>query len=355
MALLQTVTSGSYVPPVNVTTLFREVVRDVVTIIDPFATPMLDLMEGDNADSTIYQFPVDKLPGLVTNSTAGAVDVDGINTNGLLEGFEPNYSGTGSPYSAQPARLTNVVQIWGAKFAVTDTLKNARSVVGVRDPYAWEQMKAAKSIKKAKERRMFEPTNVTLGQSSDPRRMSALAGWLVAAQSGYTNPAGYLINQTTSGASGGTGGTITPDNIDTAARACKTAGGRPTHLFVGTGSKFDLSKQLRQNAGGLSAVINTSLVDAAEAKIIRNVDFYQCDAGPIQIMSDFQIPESNVTSGGGCAYLLEVEKLLWSTYVPLVHIPLAKTGYNTKGILAEEGTYAFLQPASSAIITNVTT
>ena len=345
MALLDTVTdTSSYLPPANVTTINREFVKDIVTIIDPVAVPLLDLIAGGVAESTIHQFAVDSLPALVTNVSTGDIDVDGVNTNGLDEGFEPNFSGTGSPYSAQPQRLTNVVQIFGAKFAASDSLQRSRSLVGVKDPIAHEKMKAMQTMRKAMERRMFEPTNFTdysVGSATLPRRMRALIKWI--------DETGFALNQVTAN------GQLTPDLIDQGAEACKNSGGRPTHLFVGVGTKFDLSRQLRSTVSSTQTVINTSNIDANEMRIIRSVDWYVTDGGPIQIVSDFQIPESNSTSGGGLAWLLEVGKLSWDTYVPLQDVPLAKTGYNTKGLLAEEATYAFYQPASSCVFHQVTT
>lgn len=356
MALLQTVTSGQYVPPSTITVMAREYVQNVVTIIDPFSTPIVDLMGDDGeAQSTIHQWGVDNLPNLVLNNTTGSISVDGVNVQGLVEGFEFATAGTGNytfsdsmPYTGQPQRLTNYVQIYGAKVGVNDSLKRMRTIVGIGDPYVHEQMKASKVIDKAFERRLFDNASAnasfTSGSASDPRRMKALFEWASG------TPA---LNQATQG------GTLGVDTIDAAMEAAITAGGQPTILAVSWGVKFDLSVQLRQNVGssisGASGPINQSWVQGQEQKVTRSVDLYWSDGGPIQIIASRNIPQSSATTGGGKAWLLEIDRLKKVTYVPLVHIPLAKTGYNTKGILVTERTYAFRHPGGSAVINNVTT
>lgn len=342
MAVLSTV-AASYVPPSTITTVLREDLYDLVTNIDPYETSLISMLPRRESRSTIHQWIVDSLPGLVLNSTGGSIDVDGINIAGLSEGFDsPNFN-TSYPYTGQPERLTNFTQIFGAKVGISDTLKNT-SPAGIRNPYNWEVLKASKVTGKAIERRMFDNASANAsfvaGSASDPRRFKALAEWTTGS---------YPLNQVTAG------GLLTATHVDAGMEAAYTVGGAPEYLFVSVGSKIDLANNLRTFQGAAQSIINQSNIAAAEKRIIKSVDVYEGDYGPLAIVMNRQIPQSSATSGGGKAWLLEKNKLAMAQFSPIVHIPLAKTGYNTKGILAGELTYEFLNPKSATMINNVTT
>jgi len=348
MALLQTA-AGSYLPPSNITTVLREDLLELVTIIDPYDTPVLSMLPRREAKSTVHQWITDSLPALVLNNTAGSVDVDGINVQGIAEGFDNPSFGSNYPYTGQPVRQTNFVQMWAAKVGISDTLKNA-SPAGIRDPYNHELLKATKVIGKAIERRFFDNASANAsfknGTITDPRTMKALFEWATA------TPA---LNQATIA---GQGGLLSPSIVDTALEAAYTAGGEPEYLVTSVGSKADFSVKLRTEAaiGGSSPnVLNISNIAASEMKIIRSVDIYQGDHGTLAVMMCRQVPQSNVSIGGGKAWLLERSKLGYATYSPVVHIPLAKTGHNTKGIVVGEGTTEVLNAGALAVINNVTT
>lgn len=345
MAILSTV-AASYVPPSSITTVLREDLYDLVTNVDPYDTPLLSMLPRRESRSTVHQWIVDSLPGLVLNETSGSVDVDGINVQGLSEGFDaPNFA-TNYPYTGQPRRLTNFTQIFGAKVGISDTLKNT-TPAGIRNPYNWELLKATKVCGKAIERRMFDNGSANAsfvqGSASDPRRFYSLFEFASAT----AGAGGYLLNQVTSA------GTLSVTAVDTGMEAAVTAGGAPEYLFVMLGSKIDLSNSAR--AQGASQYINQSNIGAAEKRIVKSVDIYEGDYGPVAVMFSRQIPQTSSTTSGGKAWLIEKGKLAMAQFSPLMHIPLAKTGYNTKGIVAGELTYEFLNPKSCCVINQVTT
>lgn len=347
MALLTTVSTSAgamaYTPTSAVTTLLREQLYDVVTNVDPYETPVLDMLRGgDNIESPIYQWPVDSLPGLVLNNTAGSVDVDGINVQGISEGFD----GTGAtayPYTGQPERLTNFIHMFAAKIQVSDTLKNSRPT-GIRDPYNWEKVKAGRVMKKACERRLFDNASANAsfraGTGGDPRAMKALFEW---------TSGNYVLNQVTANAS------ILPSHVDSIMEATVTAGGAPSILAMGVGSKADLSVALRSLISSTQAVINQSNIAASEKRIIRSVDFYDGDYGTVAMMWSRQIPQGSATTAGGKVWALEPGKIEVTDYSPMQHIPLAKTGHNTKGILVWEVGNRVLSPRAIGVINGVTT
>lgn len=358
MALLTSL-AGSYVPTSAITTLLRESLFDTVTNIDPTATPIMDMFPSmGTIDSPIYQWPVDSLPSLVLDNTTGSVDVDGINVQGITEGFDsPNFA-TAYPYTGQPQRLTNFIQMFAAKVGISDTLKRSR-VTGVRDPYNWEVIKATRVIKKARERRLFDNISANAswvtGTSGDPRRMYSLFAWVATIA-----PATALMPQTTAN------GTLTPALIDAAMETAvvgstgAAGGGQPNLLALSLGVKFDVSAQLR-SLGGAGALgtslqaINVSNINAQEKRVIRNIDVYEGDAGELTMAWSRQIPQSNVTTGGGKAWLLQTDMIQLGDYSPVEHIPLAKTGHNTKGIIVGESGYRFLNPKSCVVINGVIT
>jgi len=342
MAVLSTV-AASYVPPSTITTVLREDLYDLVTNIDPYDTSLLSMLPRRESRSTIHQWIVDSLPGLVLNNTAGSIDVDGVNVQGLSEGFDsPNFA-SNYPYTGQPQRLTNFTQIFGAKVGISDTLKNT-SPAGIRNPYNWEVLKATKVTGKAIERRMLDNASANAsfisGTATDPRAMKALSEWTSGT---------YALNQVTAN------GLITAAIVDSGMEAAYTAGGAPEYLFLSVGSKIDLANNLRQTVSATSTLINQSNIGAAEKRIIKSVDVYEGDYGPVAIVMNRQIPQSSSTTGGGKAWLIEKNKLAMAQFSPIQHIPLAKTGYNTKGIIAGELTYEFLNPKSCTMINNVTT
>lgn len=345
MALLSTV-AGSYVPPSTITTVLQEQLYDVVTNVDPYETQALDMLRGGEAiSSPVYQWPVDSLPALVLNSTGGSVDVDGVNVAGISEGFD----GTGAtnyPYTGQPQRLTNYIQMFAAKVQVSDTLKNS-SPAGIRDPYNWEKVKAGRVMKKACERRLFDNPSANAsfvaGSASDPRRMKPLYEWNSASSSTY-----YYGQATANG-------TLTGTHVDTIMETVVTAGGSPSVLAMGVGSKADLSTWLRTTQSSTAAVINQSNIAAQEKRIIRSVDIYEGDYGIVSMVWSRQIPQNANTTGGGKVWVLEPQKIEVSDFSPMMHIPLAKTGHNTKGILVWEVGNRVLNPRAIGVIDNVTT
>lgn len=369
MAFLSTV-SGSYVPPTGITTVLREGIYPVVTMVDPYATQIMDLFgDGGDIDSPIYQWPIDNLPALVTNVTTGTtvVDVAGINTQGINEGFTPNF-GTGGnyPYAAQPQRVTNYIQMFAGKVAVTDTLKRGKPV-GIKDPYNWEVIKVGRSIKKAQEARYLDNpvfnTSWATGTSGDPRRMHSLWGWANTVSQALTGGFGAAPDNTNVVGQSTAAGTLTPAHIDAAVEGCVTAGGEPNVLALSLGVKYDLSAQLRSqgispvagSAGSPLYPINWSQISAQEAKIIRNVEIYKGDAAELMMVWSRQMPQSSSTSGGGKAWLLQTDLIQTGWYSPLDHIPLAKTGHNTQGILVGEYGYRMLSPKGFWVINQVTT
>lgn len=357
MAFLSTI-AGSYVPTSAITTLVREALYETVTNVDPTATPILDMFPSMGMiESPIYQWPVDSLPGLVLDNTTGSVDVDGINVQGITEGFDAPSFSTAYPYTGQPQRLTNFIQMFAAKVGISDTLKRARTS-GIRDPYNWEVIKATRVIKKARERRLFDNVQANVswvtGSGANPRRMYSLFDWVATIA-----PATALLSQTTSGTQ------LTPAQIDTAMETAvvgssgSAGGGQPNLLALSLGVKFDISAQLRANSnspisGALQAV-NQSNINAQEKRIIRNIDVYEGDAGELTMAWSRQIPQSSSTTGGGKAWLLQTDMIQLGDYSPVEHIPLAKTGHNTKGIIVGESGYRFLNPKSCHVINQVTT
>jgi hypothetical protein len=360
MGFLATV-SGSYVPVATITTVLREELYDVVTNIDPYNTPVLDMLGSKAISSPVYQWPVDTLPAIVLNNTAGSADVAGVNVQGVSEGFTPDYSAY--PYTgAQPSRLTNFIQMFAGLVSISDTLKRG-SPSGIRDPYNWEAIKVTRVIKKAIERRLFDNISANsswvTGTSADPRRMYSLFDWTSSAVAG----ANYVVTQSTIGA---TGGIISPAAIDTAMETAvagstgAAGGGQPNIVAMSLGVKFDLSAQLRANGNSPSSTallspMNWQTISAQEKRVIRNIDVYEGDAGEVSIVWSRQIPQSSATASGGKVWGLQTDMIQFGFYSPIEHIPLAKTGHNTKGIIVGECGYRFLNPKSSFVINNVTT
>lgn len=342
MAILSTV-AGSYLPPTSTTTVLREQLYEVVTNVDPYETQALDMLpRGMNIESPIYQWPVDSLPGLVLNNTAGSIDVDGINVQGLSEGLDGT-SSTNYAYTGQPERLINYIQLFAAKVQTTDTLKRARPA-GITDVYNWEKVKAGRVIKKAQERRLFDNASANAsfraGTASDPRAMKALFEW---------TSGNYVINQVTAGT------TLAPSHVDQIMETTVTNGGAPSLLVMGVGSKIDLSTALRQTVSSTATTINQSNIAASEKRIIRSVDFYDGDYGSVAMVWSRQVPQGANTTSGGKVWAIQPDMIQIGDFSPMQHVPLAKTGLSTKGMIAHEIGYMLLNPRAIGVINNVTT
>lgn len=346
MAQLSTI-AGAYVPPSNITTVLRESVQDLLFLIDPFDTPVLTLMQQGDAGAPIEQWVVDSLPGLILNNTTGSIDVQGINVQGLSESITPDF-GTGYPYSTtKPRRDTNYVQLWGGKVGVTDMLKRARTLVGVRDPYNHEILKVTKVIGMAQERRFFDNPSANASYrtptATDPRAARGVYDFTI-----NTTAGGPLFNQVTAN------GTLGTAKTDEAMEAAVVAGGMPEYLVCGVGARLDFSNDARANNATVGP-INQSIIQAAERKIVKQVDVYWGVHGPLAVLMCRQIPESSATAGGGKAYLLQRNMLAYLTYVPIDHMPLAKLGTQTNGMLWGAGTFRIGAANSMTVINNVTT
>ena len=355
MAILDVVGGSAQYGPVDITTrVVREDLWEMVTIVDPYDTPLVSMLPRRDVQSVVHQWICDTLPAMVENNTSGTIDVSGVNTQGVLDNFDLLGAGASlisfTSFASAPERLTNFVQIFATRIGVQDSLKGMGTIMGIKDPYNYEIAKHSKTLGKAIERRLLDNISAnanfmaaTSGAAATPRRMKALFEWTTG---------NFQINQTTVGA---TGGSLTADAVDANAEKVLKAGGKPEYLLLGVGTKFDLSINLRQSAQGQATVINTSNIGAQEKRVIRNVDFYDGDGGTFAMLVSKQVPENSGTASGGKAWLLERGKLAIGQYVPVHHIPLAKTGYNTKGVLVGELTTEVLNPKAIGVINNVTT
>lgn len=355
--LIRTIQEGQYIPPsTTVTTVLREQLLEMVSIIDPSNTPVIDILPKVEVDSPVVQWITDVLPALVLNNTAGSVDILGINVQGISEGFDNPSFDSNYPYSTtNPRRQTNFVQIWAGKVGISDTLGRGKPA-GIRNPYQHETLKVTRAVGKAMERRWLgnKEANASFiagGETGAVRTMKKLAEWGNSTSDGASaSPIMAYVN---------VGGLLTADNVDTGAETAHDNGGEPDYLVVGTGSKTDLVNDLRM-LGTANALqpINQSTIQAAERRIIKAVDIYEGTHGAYAVLSSRQMPQSNATTangGAGRAYLLQRDLLAWGTFVPVHHIPLAKTGYNTKGIIVGEGTTIVRNAAAFVEFGNVTT
>ena len=250
----------------------RESLSDIISILEPEATPFVSLIKKGKATGTFFEYQVDKL--------------NSVEFGGIEEGEDV---GSFKNQSADRAKIGNYVQKFRDTFMVSD-LEEIVNSAGISSEFANAESKAVRNIKRGIEAAFCSAQDRQADAGSGtPYKTRGMLKWLgVGGQpSDVPTFAQNVANDTT--------GTQTETTFNSVLQELYEANGMPggqLTLLAGPALKKEISSFSRQ----LAATNGTYVVnqDASSKKITLSVNIYEGDFGNVAIVPSLFI---NRTSG----------------------------------------------------------
>jgi len=281
----------------NMQNLRREDLVDYITNSDYKNTPLFSGLGEAVAKDMLHQWSIDVFSAAALNAT--------------IEGSDATTADLVSP-----TRKTNLVQTFRQVVSVSDISRAVNSVEG--DPYAYQLKKA--SVKMARD-----------------IELAIIQGTVKSSSSGVAGQMAGIIAQITTNKSAHTSGTTLTSTIFNAILAGIFDNGTDevaNECYVGS--------YLKRVISGFT-VGGTKTIQAADKRVWDTVDVYESDFGTVRIYLSRALP-----TGGILFVRPEYWKVAYLTGSRPKHIPLAKTGSSTKGMIEGSLTLEGLAEKTSA-------
>jgi len=279
-----------------------EDVVDLITNVDYESTPFFSTITEATASNTLHEWLTDTYDSAAHNAvveSSDAVDVDLV----------------------QPTRNTNVVQLFRKVVKVSDT-ERAIPHYGENDPYSYQLNKKMKERARDAEKALVAGTRAS-GASGVARQMNGAIALITTnktARASGTSLSETAFNNILAGIYDGG----TDESVD--------------KVFVGS--------YLKRVISGYTGGANKEL-PAEMKKVWNTVSVYESDFGTHMIHLSREVPAAAGTAG-----VLAVDSSKWRKAFLVnrrfQHVPLAKTGSSTKGMIEGEMTLEALNQKSSA-------
>ena len=250
----------------------REDLTDVISILEPEASPFVSMMQKGRATGTFVEWQADKL---------STPDFDGVNEGEDVSSFKNQ--------AEDRARLGNFVQKFRDTFMTSD-IQELVDTAGVANEFANAEAKAVRNVKRSIESAFCSSQDrQSDAGSGTPYKTRGMLKWLGVGGQPSDIPAAYqnVANDTT--------GTQTEATFNSVLQELYQANGMPggqLTLIAGPSLKQEISNFSRQ----ASATNNTYVInqDAESRKITLTVNLYEGDFGNVAIVPSLFV---NRTSG----------------------------------------------------------
>ena len=250
----------------------REDLTDVISILEPEASPFVSMMQKGRATGTFVEWQADKL---------STPDFDGVNEGEDVSSFKNQ--------AEDRARLGNFVQKFRDTFMTSD-IQELVDTAGVANEFANSEAKAVRNVKRSIESAFCSSQDrQSDAGSGTPYKTRGMLKWLGVGGQPSDIPAAYqnVANDTT--------GTQTEATFNSVLQELYQANGMPggqLTLIAGPSLKQEISNFSRQ----LAAANGTYVVnqDPESRKITLTVNLYEGDFGNVAIVPSLFV---NRTSG----------------------------------------------------------
>jgi hypothetical protein len=329
---------SSYVYGTGAGSINRESVMDLVTNVDPFDTPLLNMAPKVPAKHTTEEWLTDTL---AATSTAGR--------------------GEGAAFAqaaiSAPSRVTNITQIFGKDVLVSET-QQAVSPYGFSDTFLYEIMKGTREVMRNIEKRILSASGGSA--SGEATAASAQTGRVMKSLDDFLTTNALHADSTALGqsdsASGASAVSLPESSFNTMLQVIYTAGGNPGFVFAAPVYKRLISGWVGSITTGATAA--TVQLFASERQIVRSVNSYLSDFGLINIVLDRWSPQAtNTTSDNndntGTLHFLELPRVQVAFLRPLRFRKLAADGDRVRGQIVGELTLRVLNQAGSGRISGI--
>lgn len=280
-----------------------EDVVDLITNVAYKSTPLYSGLAESTATNTLHEW--------LTDAYATSAD------NAIVEGSDATIVD-----HTQPVRSNNVVQAFRKTLTVSDT-ERAVNVYGANDPYTYQLQKGMVELARDIEKALMAGTRAS-GASGTARRLSGVIA-CISTNATARNSGTSLSETEFNDIMAGVWNSGTDQYAD--------------EVYVGS----YLKRVITSYTAGSTKFANIE----ADKRLTNAVDVYEGDFGIHKIFLHREVP-----SAAGTAALVALDSKKWRVaYLQgrrPQHIPLAKTGSSTKGMIEGELTLESLNEASSA-------
>jgi len=279
-----------------------EDVVDLITNVDYKNTPLYSGLAESSASNTLHEWLTDTYASSADNAQVESSDAAAADLT-------------------QPVRATNIVQMFRKNIVVSDTERAVR-VYGASDPYTYQMQKTMVELARDIEKALMAGTKAS-GASGVARRLN-----------------GCIASITTNATARNSGTSLSETEFNDIMKGVWDGGtdASPDEVYVGS--------YLKRVISGYTAG-STKFEDASDKRLTNVVDVYEGDFGVHKIFKHREVP-----SAAGTATVVAIDSSKWRVaYLNgrrPKHIPLAKTGSSTKGMIEGELTLEALNEKSSA-------
>lgn len=274
----------------------REDLADIITNLNPTDYQLYTGLGKTSAKSTLHEWLTD------TYKTVG--------TNAQVEGFTPSYAAR-----TRPARVRNHTQIISVDVEVTDT-ERAVDQAGFADRYSYELDKAMVEWKNDAEYALMRGASDVTGTGSAARYMVGIKGAITTV---VTNPSGVSLSEN-----------MFNDYLNNVWNTSKEV---IDEVYVGG--------PLKRRISGFTAG-STKNVDAEDKRLTNSVNVYESDFGIVKVFLHRHVSISGTDTNNDMVGikndLFKVAHLEGRTPK---HVPLAKVGSTTRGMVEGELTLEY--------------
>lgn len=281
-------------------TMVEDVTNEVVNI-DYTSTPFYSSLGESEATNTLHQW--------LTDTLASSAD------NAQIEGSDMTFTDL-----TEPARSTNIVQLFSKDIRVSDTTR-AVAHYGTGDPYAYQKTKRMKEMARDIEKALVAGTRAS-GSSGVARRLD-----------------GAIALITTNKTARNSGTSLSETEFNDILEGIYTSG---TDLSVDRGFT---GSALKRVISGYTA--GSTKFTEAGGKLINSYSVYESDFTVVTVQLEREVP---TTAGNKGIMLVDSSKwkVAYLTGRRPQHKPLATIGDATRGGLYAELTLEALNEKSSA-------
>lgn len=276
----------------------KEDVVDLITNVAYKSTPFYSGLAESTATNTLHEWLVDTYAASADNAIAEGSDATIVD-------------------HTQPTRSNNVVQIFRKAITVSDT-ERAVSVYGQSDPYTYQLQKNMVELARDIEKALVAGTRAS-GASGTARRLHGVIGCITT--NATARNSGTSLSETEfNDIMAGVWGSGTDQHAD--------------EVYLGS--------YLKRVVSGYTAG-STKQVQSADKRLTNAVDVYEGDFGIHKIFLHREVPTNTVVAIDSKKF-----RVAYLQGRRPQHIPLAKTGSSTKGMVEGELTLESLNEGSSA-------
>ncbi len=235
-----------------------------------------------------------------------------------------------------PARVTNITQIMGKHFIVSET-QQAVSPIGFSDTFLWQAMIAAREVMRNFEVSFFRTSGGSATGAGTA--VSALTARVMKSFDDFITSEKWHANTTALGGADGLSGasatTLREPNFNTLIQRLWENGGNPNWVFTAGPAKRAISGFDGSVAAlGTAGTIN---FDGAANQVGRAVNSYITDFGVVNVALDRFVPKGGTgTNLDGAIYVLDLPRTEVSILRPIRFERLSKDGDRVRGMVLGE-------------------